>query len=131
MCWTLWRDDTVQSTIPRLDRRSLRQYDSLHHYDLLTERPNQPTTKRELMVQVWPDVTVGGGSLRFHIAELRNALDDGKDGARYITALAGRGYCFVAPVSRSSEQHPAPVAAAASFRIFPYSGRKMVTGTER
>ena len=56
------------------------------------------------MAQVWPDVTVEEGSLRFHIASLRKALGDGKDGARYITTLAGRGYCFVAPVSRSSDR---------------------------
>jgi hypothetical protein len=43
-------------------------------------------------------------SLRFHIASLRKALGGGKGGARYITTLAGRGYCFVAPISRSSNQ---------------------------
>src|SRR3546814_21176858 len=32
---------------------------------------------------------------------LRNALGDGKEGARYIASLPGRGYCFVAPVQRS------------------------------
>jgi DNA-binding winged helix-turn-helix (wHTH) protein len=35
--------------------------------------------------------------LRFHVASLRKALGDGKDGARYVDTLAGRGYCFVAP----------------------------------
>jgi adenylate cyclase len=54
------------------------------------------------MSRVWPDVTVEEASLRFHIASLRKALGDGKDGARYIATLAGRGYCFVAPVSRAS-----------------------------
>src|SRR5262249_8818974 len=28
-----------------------------------------------------------------------------KEGARYITTLAGRGYCSVAPISRTSGQH--------------------------
>jgi predicted ATPase/DNA-binding winged helix-turn-helix (wHTH) protein len=70
----------------------------------LVSRPNEAVSKRDLLGQVWPDVAVEEGSLRFHIASLRKALGDGKDGARYITTLAGRGYCFVAPVSRSSHR---------------------------
>ena len=66
----------------------------------LVSRPNEAISKKDLLARVWPDVTVEEGSLRFHIASLRKALGDGKDGARYITTLAGRGYCFVAPISR-------------------------------
>ena len=72
------------------------------HPDRLVSLPNEVISKRDLMAEVWPDVTVEEGSLRFHIAELRKALGDGKGGARYITTLAGRGYCFVAPVTCSS-----------------------------
>jgi predicted ATPase/DNA-binding winged helix-turn-helix (wHTH) protein len=68
----------------------------------LASRPNEVLGKRDLMAMVWPDVTVEEGSLRFHIAGLRKALGDGEDGARYITTFPGRGYCFVAPVSRST-----------------------------
>lgn len=68
----------------------------------LASRPNEVVSKRQLMAAVWPDVIVEEGSLRFHIASLRKALGDGKDGARYITTLAGRGYCFVAPILVSS-----------------------------
>ena len=79
----------------------------------LISTPNEVVSKKDLMSRVWPDVTVEEGSLRFHMASLRKALGDGKDGARYITTLAGRGYCFVAPVSRaSSPRDDAPVAAA-------------------
>ncbi len=67
----------------------------------LVSRPNQVLSKRELMAAIWPDVIVEEGSLRFHIAGLRKALGDGENGARYIATLAGRGYCFTAPVSRS------------------------------
>src|SRR5215475_9756577 len=66
----------------------------------LVARPNEAISKRELMAVVWPDVTVEEGSLRVHVAALRKALGDGKGGARYITTLAGRGYCFVAPISQ-------------------------------
>jgi predicted ATPase/DNA-binding winged helix-turn-helix (wHTH) protein len=85
----------------------------------LVSRPNEVVNKKELLSHVWPDVTVEESSLRFHMAGLRKALGDGKDGARYITTLAGRGYCFVAPVSRSSEQDP--TAAGAVANSFPYA----------
>lgn len=78
----------------------------------LASRPNKPMGKRDLIALVWPDVTVEESSLRFHIARLRMVLGDGKDGARYITTLAGRGYCFVAPVSRSSDRAPASAGLA-------------------
>src|SRR3954465_6657344 len=79
----------------------------------LTSKPNEVVSKHDLMSRVWPDVRVEEGSLRFHMANLRKALGDGKNGARYITTLAGRGYCFVAPISRSSDR--AGQLAAASF----------------
>lgn len=65
----------------------------------LVERAGQTVTKKELFSSVWPHVNVEESSLRVHIAGLRKALCDGKDGARYITNVPGRGYCFVAPVA--------------------------------
>src|SRR5713101_4074055 len=79
---------------------------------VLISTPNEVVSKKDLMSRVWPDVIVEEGSLRFHMVSLRKALGDGKDGARYITTLPGRGYCFVAPVSRpSSPRDDAPVVA--------------------
>ncbi len=69
----------------------------------LVSCPNEVVTKRDLLAQVWPDSVVDEGSVRFHIASLRKALGDGEEGSRYITTVAGRGYCFVAPISRSLE----------------------------
>src|SRR5215212_8772324 len=77
----------------------------------LISTPNEVVNKKDLMSRVWPDVTVEEGSLRFHMTGLRKALGDGKDGARYITTLAGRGYCFVAPVSVAPTP-AAPISAA-------------------
>ncbi len=56
--------------------------------------------KRDLIRRVWGGLVVNDGSLRYHIVALRKALGDGLCGARYITNVAGRGYCFVAPISR-------------------------------
>src|ERR1700733_12475901 len=85
----------------------------------LVSSPNEIVSKRDLMARVWPDVTVEEGSLRFHIASLRKALGDGKQGARYITTLAGRGYCFVAPISRSHQDDVQ--AANADVPSFPHT----------
>jgi predicted ATPase/DNA-binding winged helix-turn-helix (wHTH) protein len=68
----------------------------------LVGRPGEVVTKKELIDHAWPDVVVEEGSVRVHIAAIRKALGDGQFGSRYITNIKGRGYCFVAPVSRSS-----------------------------
>jgi predicted ATPase/DNA-binding winged helix-turn-helix (wHTH) protein len=81
----------------------------------LASRPNEAVSKRDLLARVWPDVTVEEGSLRFHMTSLRKALGDGKDGARYITTLAGRGYCFVAPISRLNDPVVARAAESANL----------------
>jgi predicted ATPase/DNA-binding winged helix-turn-helix (wHTH) protein len=82
----------------------------------LVSRPNKIVSKKALLSRVWPDVTVEEASLRFHVANLRKVLGDGRNGARYITTLPGRGYCFVAPSSRSSDLGQVPPAIDAQFR---------------
>jgi predicted ATPase/DNA-binding winged helix-turn-helix (wHTH) protein len=79
---------------------------------VLVEHASEVVSKNDLMAQVWPGVTVDEGSLRVHVATLRKALGDGESGARYLTTLTGQGYCFVAPVSRSSA--PSPLETVAS-----------------
>src|SRR5712691_4684622 len=69
---------------------------------VLLEHAGEVVSKHDLMARVWPGVTVDEGSLRVHVAALRKALGDGESGARYLTTLTGQGYCFVAPISRSS-----------------------------
>jgi predicted ATPase/DNA-binding winged helix-turn-helix (wHTH) protein len=68
----------------------------------LTERAGEVVSYRELISIAWSNVTVDETNLRVQIAALRKALGEGVDGARYISNVAGRGYCFVAPVTRST-----------------------------
>jgi predicted ATPase/DNA-binding winged helix-turn-helix (wHTH) protein len=75
----------------------------------LTSAPNEIVSKKDLLSRVWPDVIVEEGSLRFHMNGLRRALGDGQGDARYITTLPGRGYCFVAPVSRGNPPDDVPL----------------------
>lgn len=72
----------------------------------LAERAGETVTKRELLARVWPDLIVDEVSLRVQIAGLRKALDDGKDGNRFIANIPGQGYCFVAPVSKQAIAAP-------------------------
>jgi predicted ATPase/DNA-binding winged helix-turn-helix (wHTH) protein len=76
----------------------------------LSRRPGQLIGKQELTATVWPDTFVDESNLKVHISALRRALGDGKTGRRYISTVAGRGYCFVAPVkvraAAASERAP-------------------------
>jgi DNA-binding winged helix-turn-helix (wHTH) protein len=72
----------------------------------LVERAPEVVSKRELLARVWPDLVVDEGSLRFHIAALRKVLGDGQSGTRYVTNVAGRGYCFAATILRSGAKPP-------------------------
>ena len=83
----------------------------------LVERAGEVVTQRELISRVWPDVTVEEANLRVHIANLRKALGDGREGARYIVTVPGRGYCFVAPVTRSAPQSSPSREATVSDRL--------------
>ena len=69
----------------------------------LSRRPGQLISKQELTAIVWPDTFVEDSNLKVHISALRRALGDGKTGRRYISTVAGRGYCFVAPVKVRAE----------------------------
>jgi DNA-binding winged helix-turn-helix (wHTH) protein len=82
----------------------------------LVERTPDVVSKRKLLARVWPDLVVDEGSLRFHIAVLRKALGDGQSGARYVINVAGRGYCFAAPIFRSGAT-PAPAESSRAERI--------------
>jgi DNA-binding winged helix-turn-helix (wHTH) protein len=83
----------------------------------LVERAGEVVTHRELIARVWPDVTVEEANLRVHIANLRKALGDGREGARYIVTVPGRGYCFVAPVTAAAPQSSPSREATVSDRL--------------
>lgn len=86
----------------------------------LVAAAGQVIDKRKLMKLAWPDVVVEEGSLRVHMVAVRKALDDGRQGGRYVANVAGQGYCFVAPVTyvprgASPVQAPAPPDPAAGL----------------
>jgi predicted ATPase len=95
---------------------------------VLVERTGEVVSRREFMKRVWPDVVVDEANLRGHIAYLRKALGEGRDGARFITNVPGHGYCFVAPIHRQSRVRPTASAPAEPFgnRGIPAKLQRMV-----
>jgi predicted ATPase/DNA-binding winged helix-turn-helix (wHTH) protein len=97
---------------------------------VLVERAGEVVTKKELMSRVWPDVNVDEASLRVHVAGLRKALGEGQAGARYVSNIPGRGYCFVAPIGRPVAAKPPsaldPAAAADQAHRLPPRLTRMV-----
>jgi predicted ATPase/DNA-binding winged helix-turn-helix (wHTH) protein len=70
----------------------------------LLENAGETIRKDQLIARTWPDTVIHEGSLRVHVAALRKALGDGQAGKRYIANIPGRGYRFVAPVTREQRQ---------------------------
>ena len=73
----------------------------------LIERHGELVTRRELMLRVWPGITVVDANLTVHIAALRRALRDRQARNRYLVTTPGQGYRFVAPISTSEGPQPA------------------------
>ncbi|MER9432015.1 winged helix-turn-helix domain-containing protein [Mesorhizobium sp. M0408] len=80
----------------------------------LIDRAGDIVSRHELLELVWRNVVVDEAGVRVHMASLRRALGDGRDGARYIVNIAGRGYSFVAPIA-PNEPDPQPPPPAASL----------------
>ncbi|QSX75889.1 helix-turn-helix transcriptional regulator [Lysobacter arenosi] len=78
----------------------------------LVESNGNVLTRRELMAIAWPGLVVEESNVRVQVANLRKVLGCGRDGARYIASIAGRGYCFAAPVQRTATADEPPAANA-------------------
>ena len=118
----------------RLDRRGLfRQGESadlapveigsraLEVLRALVERPGDLLSRHEIMSAAWPGLVVDDNNLTIQIASLRRVLDrDGVQGG--IQTIPGRGYRFVAPVTRvePSVRPPRP-APRLSIVVLPFA----------
>lgn len=97
---------------------------------ILIDNAGNVVGKQILLNQVWPGVIVEESSIRVHIANLRRALGDGKDGARYVTNVPGRGYSFVGKIAvRSGVASPPPspdVPTSSAIKSFPARPARVV-----
>jgi len=69
----------------------------------LVERRGEVVPKEEIMGTGWPRTVVAEGNLFVQIAALRRILDAAQSGQSCIQTLIGRGYRFVAPVTRCAD----------------------------
>lgn len=74
---------------------------------LLVGRAGEFVTNDEIVSRIWPRSVVVEGNLRVHIAALRKALGDGRDGRRFIVNVPNRGYQFSLEAIAEVAVHPA------------------------
>src|SRR6516162_10389051 len=75
----------------------------------LVERRGDIVRKEEIMGLGWPRTAVAESNLFVQIAALRRILDAAQSGQSCIQTVTGRGYRFIAPVTRCAvgmDQHP-------------------------
>jgi DNA-binding winged helix-turn-helix (wHTH) protein len=78
---------------------------------VLIEARGQLVTKDDLLNRVWPTTTVGDNCLQFQVSSLRKALGNDRD---LIKTVCGRGYRFVAELTRAAPPTHAVADGAAS-----------------
>jgi predicted ATPase/DNA-binding winged helix-turn-helix (wHTH) protein len=66
----------------------------------LVEHPGRLITKAELLTKVWEGIRVSPTLPKDYIQELRTALNDDPRAPRCIETVHGRGYRFIAPVTK-------------------------------
>ena len=69
----------------------------------LLENDGRIVNKNDLMKKVWPNTFVEEGNLTQNVSLLRKALGESANGPQFIETVPRRGYRFVAPVNRASE----------------------------
>jgi predicted ATPase len=79
----------------------------------LIEREGEVVSPDELLDSVWRGVKVEPGALRVQVSALRKVLGEADPNGRYVSNVAGRGYCFVAPISRQAVQPAATLSPSA------------------
>ena len=89
--------------------------------ELLLERRPEAVTKAELLERLWPDTFVSDASLHNAIAEIRAALGDAPQAARYIRTVPRYGYAF---------HGDARLAPAAEVSSVAAAGPRLLSGTQ-
>jgi serine/threonine-protein kinase len=97
-----FRMDTAERLLSRRDGTAVpltpRVFETLRY---LVEHSGTVLEKERLMEAVWPDSIVEENNLSQNISTLRRAFGETPGSQRYIVTVPGRGYRFVANVTRS------------------------------
>lgn len=140
---TVWRFarftfDPQQRLVTEAGRPLVLGGRALEILQVLLEHAGGYVGKDTLIRRVWPSSVVEDINLRVHIAALRRALGDGRNGQRYIVNNPRRGYCFAVPVSQArrgaapAESHPrGRTRHNLPTRLTPVIGRDQLLGRLR
>src|SRR5436190_12247227 len=97
----LYRGDVVVPLEPRAVR--VLRY--------LVEHNDRVLSKEELLEEVWSDVFTTDGVLKKAVSQIRRSIGDDAEQSRFIATYHGRGYRFIAPVTRVGAAAPKIVGA--------------------
>ncbi len=89
---------------------------------VLVERHGRLVSKDDIMAAVWPETVVEESNLTVQISALRRVLDRGRSEGSCIQTVVGRGYRFVARVTRrDAHADPGPATVPTSVARPPLS----------
>jgi DNA-binding winged helix-turn-helix (wHTH) protein len=87
----------------------------------LVKRSGDLVSRDEISEAVWPGTVVEGSNLPVQIAALRRVLDKGRADSSCIQTIPGRGYHFIAPVTRASAETRLPLPDKPSIAVLPFA----------
>jgi TolB-like protein len=119
----------------RLDRRGLFRGDkdvaaapveigsrALEVLRALVDRPGDLLSRHEIMAGAWPGMVIDDNNLTIQIATLRRVIDQDGTNGTCIQTVPGRGYRFVAPVTRVERwDRPLRPPPRLSIVVLPFS----------
>ena len=88
----------------------------------MVRNPGRMLSKDELLKEIWPDTFVEEVNLAVNISTLRKVLGEEPQDRRFIVTVPGKGYRFVATVSRKSNAQSngqGPVISPSASRVSP------------
>src|SRR5262245_63529093 len=119
------RVDVSRMSVWHSDRRLLLEPKAFDVLRFLIEHRERLVTKDELLDAVWCDTFVTPNALTRVVAQLRKAIGDDAQEARYIETVTKRGYRFIAPVDVESN------AETTTGTPNPLDGTPMATPSSR
>lgn len=81
---------------------------------VLVKNSNHLLTHDELLQAVWPDSSVEQGNVPRNISTLREVLGDTKTNSKFIQTVHGKGYRFIASVTKTEQ----PTVAVPTIHTF-------------
>jgi predicted ATPase/DNA-binding winged helix-turn-helix (wHTH) protein len=97
---------------------------------LLLRHRGEVVSRRQILNQVWPNLTIDEANLRVQMSDLRRALSSGNESSAYIKNVQGRGYVFVAPVECVSPSKQSAVSTTIDYKGRPPSQQRCPVGRD-